>query len=348
LKVSKVLFIGLGGAGQRHLRILKNLLPEDVEFFSYRRIGKTPLLNSDFTVDKTRSIEEKFNIKMLNSLNEAFEVSPELTVISTPTSCHRESLMMAMEAGSSIIVEKPWAEDLTDFSLFSNGILNKKLPFLISFQRRYHPLILKAYHLFKSGSIGRPMVANFTVFSDVTTWHGYEDWRTLYAVRKELGGGVLLTEIHEIDLVYWFFGIPNAVHCTGGNRSSERLNVEDTVQLTLIYASFSVQITLCFINKIKMRSFYISGTEGTLSWDETFNKLVLSTFTKTPEEFFSPSFTNDSMFISQAEHFFSNWSYKNSEESLLSAGYSLAIVEAARKSMKSGNTENIPQSIIQK
>lgn len=346
MNITKVLFIGLGGAGQRHLRILKQLLPPTVKFSAFRRTAKTPLLRSDFSVDENNSISDTFGVKIFNDIESAFEDSPSLTVISTPTSCHREPLLLALKAGSAVIVEKPWAEDLTDFKEFCKGMLEKKLPFLISFQRRYHPLIAKAKQFIIAGKIGKPIVATFTVFSDVTTWHGYEDWRTLYAVRKDLGGGVLLTEIHEIDLSYWFFGLPNAVHCSGGNRGPEKLDVEDTVQLTLLYDDFSVQITLCFMHKKRMRHFHIAGKEGALSWNEENNRLILSSFTEAPEEFSASSFTNDSMFIAQSEHFLSGWDMKDSKASLSAAGASLAIVEAARNSMQSGKVENIDRSIL--
>jgi len=336
----KILFIGLGGAGQRHLRILKQLLPL-ASFSAFRRTAKTPLLRSDFTVDKNKNINDVYELKIFDDINEAFADKPSLTVISTPTSCHREPLMLAMEAGSAIIVEKPWAENLIDFNHFSKEVLRKKLPFLISFQRRYHPLITKTKELIDSEKIGKPMVASFTVFSDVTTWHGYEDWRTLYAARKDLGGGVLLTEIHEIDLACWFFGLPEAVHCTGGNRGSEKIDVEDTIQMSLLYDNFSVQITLCFVHKKRMRHFHIAGTEGALSWNEDSNKLDYYHNSGSSEEFTATDFTNDSMFIAQAEQFINNWEMHDSINSLQSAGHSLSVVESARRSMNSKKVETI-------
>ena len=48
--MDRILFVGLGGAGQRHLRIFRSLLP-NTDFYAFRRNKKTPLLNSDFTVD---------------------------------------------------------------------------------------------------------------------------------------------------------------------------------------------------------------------------------------------------------------------------------------------------------
>ena len=37
-------------------------------------------------------------------------------------------------------------------------------------------------------------------------YHPLEDYRKGYAARKDLGGGAVLTQIHEIDYLYWLFG----------------------------------------------------------------------------------------------------------------------------------------------
>jgi predicted dehydrogenase len=250
-------------------------------------------------------------------------------------------MMLAMEAGSGVLVEKPWAENLQSFSKFRDGIVAKKLPFHISFQRRFHPQIARVHQAVTSGLIGRPIAATFTVYSNVPSWHPYEDWRRLYAVRPEMGGGVLLTEIHEVDLASWFFGLPEAVFCSGGNRSAEKLAVEDTVQMTLLYADFSVQITLCFMHKKQSRSFHIIGTEGDISWDGATNRLDVSPFNSNTESHADPTYTNDAMFVAQAKRFLSNWSADDTRESLASAANSLAIVEAARCSMMSGRAEPV-------
>ena len=39
-------------------------------------------------------------------------------------------------------------------------------------------------------------------------YHPYEDYRNSYASKKNLGGGVLLTQIHELDLILSLFGKP--------------------------------------------------------------------------------------------------------------------------------------------
>lgn len=339
MKFAKILFVGLGGAGQRHLRIFRKLMPAGTSFSTYRTSGATPLLRPDFTVDDKNTVESTYELRTFSSLESAFADNPTLTVISTPTSCHRVPMLMAMESGSGVFVEKPWAESLHEFTRFSDGMIAKKLPFYISFQRRFHPQIACAYQAITSGAIGQPVAAIFTAYSNVPFWHTYEDWHHLYAVRLDMGGGVLLTEIHEIDLANWFFGLPDAVFCSGGNRGSEKLTVEDTVQMTLLYTKFSVQITLCFMHKKPSRSFHIIGTDGDIFWDDTTNVLNVSPFTGSLEIYSAPAVTHDAMFVAQAEHFLANCTLNDTKKSLSVAANSLAIVEAAKCSMLSGRAE---------
>jgi predicted dehydrogenase len=341
LNFAKVLFLGLGGAGQRHLRIFKKLLPDNTIFSTYRSKAKTPLLNENFTVNNQNTIESAYNLKTFRNLELAFADEPDLTVISTPTSLHKSLMMMAIDAKSGVFVEKPWAESSVGFLEFHDDLLRKNLPFHISFQRRFHPQIIHIRQALISGAIGKIVTANFTVFSHVPSWHRYEDWQQLYAVRSEMGGGVLLTEIHEIDLANWFFGLPDKVFCTGGNLCLEKLKVEDTVNLTLLYQNFSVQLTLCFMHKAPSRHIHLTGTKGDICWDGNINSLKISLFDGSLEVNNTLNLSAEAAFVAQAEKFLFDWSLEDTIESLSAAANSLKIVEAAKRSMKSGKVESI-------
>lgn len=339
MKIKKILFIGLGGAGQRHLRIFRELLPKSTSFLAYRSTSTTPLLNADFSVNSESTVEAQYGLNIYESLQLAFAESPDLTVISTPTARHRIPMLMALDSGSGVFVEKPWAEDLQKFAAFRNGIEEKRLPFHISFQRRFHPQIAKAHHALCAGEIGKPIAATFTAYSDVRLWHPYEDWKNLYAVRSDMGGGVLLTEIHELDLIYWFFGVPDKVFCTGGNRSAEQLDVEDTVQMTLEYPELSVQLTLCFLHNKVSRDFQIIGQRGDICWNGESGTLEIASANAKIDIRETKSVANDEMFFEQANKFLGNWSHADSQNSLNAAFATLSIVQAAKKSMKTGQAE---------
>lgn len=341
MHLKKVLFVGLGGAGQRHLRILRGILPAETLYTAYRHSGRTPRLDENFRVDNALSVEEANHLKSFESLESAFADSPDLVVISNPTSCHRKPMMMAIEAGCGVLVEKPWADTLDGFAEFQRGVTAKRLPFLISFQRRFHPLIAEAHRVIRNGVIGAPVSAFFSVFSNVPSWHPYEDWRELYAVRPELGGGVLLTEIHEIDLANWFFGLPSRVFCAAGNWGSEKLQVEDTAQLSLLYGTFGVTIELSFMHRRPRREFHVAGTEGELRWDAETNALIVERFDGKMDHKSDPQFSNDAMFRAQDERFVRSWSAADSGDSLAAAWESLAVVDAARRSMRTGCSESV-------
>ena len=340
---SCVLFIGLGGAGQRHLRILRGLLPE-TRFIAYRKNGATPILNPDFTVSLSQSLEDVYSIELMKSLDVAIEEHPDLVVISTPSSKHWEPLMAAAGIGANILLEKPWSSELKGFGEFLNLIELNGSAFRISFQRRFHPMMVRIHELLKSGKFGKTISANFIVGSYVPDWHKYEDWKSLYAVQPELGGGVLLTEIHEIDLAYWFFGLPKSVFCRAGNFGAEILPVEDTASITMDYGNFTVQVSLCFMQRQCRRIMEISGTAGHISWDSDANSLIYKDYNTDKNYIYEdPNYSNDSMFEAQASAFLNDFSRSGNQEYLRAAWASQAIVETAKKSNNEGKSVFLPE-----
>ena len=337
MEVSKVLFVGLGGAGQRHLRIFRDLLPPETGFSAFRATKKTPLLKGDFSIDIDSTVEKRFDIKLFDSLEEALNNGPDLVVISTPTSLHYEVARMATERSIDIFVEKPFSHNLEGFDELRGLVLKNNTICFVSFQRRFHPYMSKIKELIETDRLGKIITANFNVGSYVPEWHPYEDFRELYACRKILGGGVLLTEIHEIDLCYWYFGLPDYVYCTGGNYSDVKFDVEDTAHLTLKYNSFAVQVNLCFMQKHNRRDLYIVGTKGYVEWNMDGNKLILNSYNKNKKEIFAnPEFSNDSMFYSQDSYFLNKLRRLDNKKHIEAARASLTIVEAAKESMVKG------------
>jgi len=335
--IKKILFIGLGGAGQRHLRFFKNLLADNVEFSAYRSTGRTPLLNPDFSVSTQSTLDQKYDLTMFNTFEEGLDNEPDLIVISTPSSLHYEAAMKAAERNINIFVEKPFSHNLDGFDDFEKCIYEKNLFFFVSFQRRFHPYLKKIKEIIEGGLLGKIITANFNVASYVPAWHPYEDYKQLYACKADLGGGVLLTEIHEFDLCYWYFGLPDYVNCIGGNYSNIQLDVEDTTHATLEYGDFAVQVNLCFMQQHNRRDLYIAGTNGYVEWNAIGNTFKFINYIDKHEELLcDPDFTNDDMFVSQAEYFLNKFEKTDIQSYLELTKGSLAIVQAAKKSMKAG------------
>jgi predicted dehydrogenase len=337
----RILFIGLGGAGQRHLRLFKeNLSDNKTEFIAYRKQKKTPPLNPDFSVNQEQSLEDMYGVIVFNSIKEALDTNPDLAVISTPSSMHLEYAQLCAEKGINIFVEKPLSNSLDGLSELKETVNKNKVGLQVGFQRRFHPHFQKTNEIIKSNKLGKITNAIFTVASYIPRWHPYEDYLDLYACRKDLGGGVLLTEIHEFDLCVWYFGKPESVTCVGGTYSDVGMDVEDTVHVTLDYTSFSVQINLTFWQKHHERTVAISGENGYLTWNQDDDQLLAEYFDENIEnceyEYNNPG--NDAMFDQQIKSVLENLTYQNSMHSLDDSALSIAIVESAKQSMAEKRT----------
>ena len=141
---SKILFLGLGGAGQRHLRVIKRHIPE-ASLFTYRTTKKTPLLTPTFSLDGTNTITEKYGVTEFATLEEALSSSPDLVVISSPTSKHMDAMIKAVEIGANILVEKPLSHNLEMTKKIKDGAKEKNLLIYTSFQRRFKQTIYRFY-----------------------------------------------------------------------------------------------------------------------------------------------------------------------------------------------------------
>jgi predicted dehydrogenase len=335
--LKRILFIGLGGAGQRHLRLFKeNLADKDVEFIAYRSTNKTPLLNQDFSVNQKESIESVYHVKVYDDLDEVLALKPDLAVISTPSSMHLKYAQLCAEKSINVFVEKPLSNSIEGLQELKETVERNKVAIQVGLQRRFHPHFIRINDIIKSGAIGQVLTVNFTVASYVPRWHPYEDYLQLYACRKELGGGVLLTEIHEIDLAVWYFGLPNSVVCVGGTYSDVGMDVEDTVRLTLDYIDFSVQINLTFWQKHHERLVAICGEGGYLSWNQDDDILEEEYFDELNKniENSNPNPGNDAMFDKQIKSLIENLNSFNSKANMNGAINSMKIIEAAKESMQ--------------
>jgi predicted dehydrogenase len=340
IQLKKVFFLGLGGAGQRHLRVIKRLCPE-AQLSAFRSTGKTPLLTSGFQVDAADSIEKKYDVELIASIDEGLRRSPDLVVISTPTSKHMRPALQALEAGAHVFVEKPFSHDLEGFDQLEKLARSQNRMVATSFQRRFNPHFQILKKAIESRSTGRIASVVFNVSSYLPSWHPYEDFRDMYASRKELGGGVLLTEIHEIDLCCWFFGLPQTVFCTGGSLSGAGLEVEDTVALSLSYEGFVVSLNLGFMNRKTRRELQINASQCSFEWNENQNQLKTFNHEKGDETVVSAPFQNsEELFEKQFQDLLQKGlSFRQAD--FEKAKMSVQVVEAAKASMRSGQAVRI-------
>lgn len=269
--IKKVLFVGLGGVGQRHLRNLKLIKGDKVEIFAYRIRKEQMVLNDKLEVVKDETLEEKYSIRCVASLEEGFEKGVDTVFICNPTSMHLDVLEKCIVNNCNIFIEKPISHSLENFEHINEYLKNYNRVLFVGYQNRYHPCIQKLKNFLEEKEIGRVVSVNAEIGECVKNWHKYEDYRRMYACRKDLGGGVIVTQIHELDYLYYLFGMPQKVYAVGGKLSDLEIDVEDVVDILMTYKmdSFTIPVMVHedYLQSPARRKCRVIGTEGKIEID---------------------------------------------------------------------------------
>lgn len=255
--MKKVLVIGCGSIGQRHIRALKRL--DDIAIAAYRtRKGHCQGFPREF-----KDIREFSNEK------DAFIWSPDYMVISNPTSLHLEYLLKGIDARiENIFVEKPVANDFKDIKRHIRKLLDYKGNIAVGFNLRFHIVTKKIKELVESKRYGNVLKARLEAGHYLPDWHPYEDYRNTYAARRELGGGVLRTLCHEIDLAQYLFGDFKDVYGEVDKIGNLDIDVDDSVHmLASMDNGIKVEIKLDYLRPMPDRKGEILFENGLLEYD---------------------------------------------------------------------------------
>lgn len=223
----KFLVVGLGGIGQRHVRNLRTLLGPDADIAAYRVRRDSPTLDDRLQVMAGTDVEEKYGIRVVTDLDAELEREPDAVLVCNPTSLHMQVSLKAAAAGCGLLIEKPLSHDESQVDELIELVNRRQSVALVGYQMRFHPCLLRLKDLLAAKAVGRIVAVNVEVGEYLPGWHSYEDYRQMYASRADLGGGVVLSQIHELDYVYWLFGLPRRVFAVGGHLSRLEIDVED-------------------------------------------------------------------------------------------------------------------------
>ena len=247
-----ILFIGLGGAGQRHLRIIYNQYGKKFKYFAYRKKRKTNYLDKNFNHYSNVYLNDVYPI---NYITYCFidKLKFDYVFISNPTAFHYKFLTLFLKKKSKILIEKPLIFPVNKFSL----IKNSNAIFFVGYQRRLTSIFLNLSTEIKQ-KYNEIHKITINVNSYVPSWHKYENYKDLYACKSKLGGGALLTECHEIDMVLAMFGLPKSIKCSCYSDKRLKLSVDTKYTLIANYESFKVIFNVNMFNKNIKRLFIIT------------------------------------------------------------------------------------------
>ena len=337
----KILFIGLGGIGQRHLRNVYAKYGSGANILAYRVRNLNRTISPNLAIDENVDLIKKYSVNVFTDLNEALAQSPDVAFICNPTSHHVSSCLAVAEAGCDFFVEKPLSHSIDGIEKLLSVCELKKIIGVVGYQLRFHPCYTLLKKLIIEGTIGNLLSVHVEVGEYLPGWHKYEDYRQMYASKKDLGGGVVLSQIHEIDYLYDLFGMPSKVVALGGHLSDLEIDVEDVadvlLQMTFRGKSLSVSLHMDYIQRPPSRGCKIIGELGKITMDLTGLKVIVEKPDEEREIHDFCDLDRNELFVNEIDHFFDCVATRKQPIVTIRDGVnSLRIALAVKESMETG------------
>ena len=347
----KVLMIGLGGIGQRHLRNLRTVLGADVEISAHDLRSNPPVLTDQLQIEAGSNLEQKYNLRIYPDLEQALALKPDVAFVCNPTSLHIPAAIRAAQAGCHLFIEKPLSHDLEQVDELIRLIERHGLKAVVGYQMRFHPCLQRLYTLIQEKKIGRILSVRAEIGEYMPGWHTYEDYRQMYASRRDLGGGVILSQIHEFDYLYWLFGLPRNIYTLGGHLSGLEIDVEDTADTLMEceHEGHPLPVTLHqdYIQRPLSRFCEVFGDAGKIRVDIRLLKVdVFDGSGNQTESTSYPDFQRNKLFLNELNCFLDCLQGKQTPlVDLRTGAQSLRMALAAKESLETGNVIELPRNI---
>lgn len=327
--IDRILIVGLGSIGKRHLRLARELLP-----------------NADIRVLRHHecvSIPENAN-GCFSSLEHAIAFAPQLAVIASPATFHLDAAQPLALAGVHLLVEKPLSATLDGVTQLLETCWEQKAVLLTGYNLRFLPSLQRFRDLLSEHVIGNVLSVRCEIGQYLPSWRPDADYRQGVSARRELGGGALLELSHELDYLRWIFGEVESVKATLNRQSSLEIDVEDSAHLILGFASaadghqLTGTVNLDFVRHDTTRLCTAIGANGSLRWNGLTGIVDLfEAGAKNWREIFRHQHQPDDSYLAEWQHFLS---CITAQETPLIAGEDgfkvLQIIEASRQASESG------------
>lgn len=243
----KILIIGLGSIAMKHINAIQKLV-KNCSIYALRSQG-----NSHKDI--------KAGINNIYEISEIDMETIDFVIVANPTALHYKTIKKLIIFDRPLFIEKPLFSKITEETQHLITTISKKnITTYVACNLRFLDSIIEIKNIIKKERVNE---VNVYCGSYLPDWRPSLDFRKVYSAHKELGGGVHIDLIHELDYIYWLWNEPLERKSFFSNRSSLNITSFDYANYLWIYNDFSVSIILNYYRKDSKRSLEIITESGT-------------------------------------------------------------------------------------
>lgn len=252
----KILIVGLGSIAKKHISALVSIIP-NVEIFALR---------------STRTSNSYPDINNIFDLEEISSIKIDFAIISNPTAERKKAIEQLVPFGFPLFIEKPLHSTL-EIKELVDLIKKKSILTYVACNLRFLDCIKFTKDQMQETNDKRLNEVNIYCGSYLPDWR-QGDYKVSYSANAQLGGGVHIDLIHELDYLYWLCGKPNQVHRIFRSKSSLSISSFDYANYLLDYNGFSANVVLNYFRRDPKRSLELVFEDETWCVDLLKNQIT--------------------------------------------------------------------------
>ena len=245
----KVLVLGCGSIGRRHIRLLNERSDVDLAACD---------LDASVAPDvRGLAVDAAF----FDSVDAALAWGPQFVVVATPNRFHCDNAIAALEAGAHVLCEKPLADTVAAGRRMVEAAEAHGRVLAVGYSERYRTSIQHIESMIKKGELGnlvggRAMVGTYNTLLCART--GRPDF-----------GSILVDYTHEFDFLRAFFGEVKRLECFANDLGQKEKKGSPAVAVTLLeYESGAVvSVHMDYVQHPQRRSVEVYGDRRTVELD---------------------------------------------------------------------------------
>lgn len=286
----KLLVVGVGSIGERHLRC-------------FLTTGRVEAVFVEINPSLRQTIAERYGVRGFATLEEALATQPTVAVIAVPAHLHIEIATQLAERGVHLLIEKPLSTSLSGIDRLQTVVRERGLTAGVAYVYRSHPLLTAMRAAIQEGRFGRPVELIAVSGQHFPTYR--PAYRDIYYKDRATGGGAIQDALtHVINAGEWLLGPVDRLVADAAHQVLEGVAVEDTVHLLARHGSTMASYSLNQHQAPNEFSLTVVCERGTIRWESHENRLrtmlapsgVWHDDTITPLE-------RDTLFVRQANQF---------------------------------------------
>jgi len=226
----RVLIIGVGSIGERHLRC----------FLATKRVAASFV---EIQPELRANISARYGVPGFATLEDALREPPEIAVVCTPAPLHVPIAQKLVQHGIHVLIEKPLSTTCDGLQPLHDAVAGQGIVAAVAYVYRCHPVLAAMREAILDGRFGRPveLVAvtgqHFPIYRPA--------YRTIYYNDRATGGGAIQDALtHILNAGEWLVGPATRLVADAGHLVLDGVTVEDTVHVLArhkhVLASYSL------------------------------------------------------------------------------------------------------------